>query len=225
MDRTVIRYSHCLREIYCFSEDNNVSGSFYGEAYGNKDTKRKTCPICSGPLKFSLLDAPRIVPCPFSNGHRVPCAFIIGSVHGPLFLGEWSDTELHVGISNSEGLVYNYTLSGIRTEEQGWEQCICIRLVPPCREDLTEVWDKELQQFSSLPMWDPDRFNEEREFGSCCYGFALTFINHMRSLEQKASLSRDDFTRMYVLPHMKTASKYLRVYQNILQHGFHIAGT
>lgn len=67
------------------------------------------------------------------------------------------------------------------------------------------------------------RFAEEREFGSCCYGFALTFINHMRSLDGRVSLSRDEFTASHVLPRMKTVSLYISIYQAVSRHGFHIA--
>lgn len=66
------------------------------------------------------------------------------------------------------------------------------------------------------------RFHEEREYGSCCYGFALTFINRMRSLDLKAPLSRNEFTSAHVLPRMKRASMYIKVYEEISQHGFYI---
>ncbi|XP_073681645.1 MKRN2 opposite strand, tandem duplicate 1 [Garra rufa] len=138
---------------------------------------------------------------------------------------EWDDTEIHVGLSNSEGLVYNYTLSGVRRDDRGWEQCVCIQLCPPGRHELRESWDRELEQFSTSPEWVSERFDEEREFGSCCYGFALTFINHMRSLDGKVSLSRDEFTGSHVLPRMKTVSLYISIYHAILQHGFYIANT
>ncbi|XP_051528344.1 MKRN2 opposite strand, tandem duplicate 1 [Myxocyprinus asiaticus] len=210
MDKTVIKYRHCGRDIYSFSHQND-------------DLERSHCPFCHQILTFGLLDAPVTLPCPFINGHKVACAFLIGSVHGPSYLGEWHDTEIHVGLSSSEGRVYNYTLSGIRKDDHGWEQCVCLQLVPPWRHDLRESWDRGLEEFSALPEWVSERFHEEREFGSCCYGFALTFINHMRSLDGKMSLSRDEFTGQHVLPTMKTVSIYIKIYQAISQHGFHIA--
>lgn len=67
------------------------------------------------------------------------------------------------------------------------------------------------------------RFYEEREFGSCCYGFAMAFINHIRTLEGNSTLSREEFTGTHILPRIKTVSKYIRVYQEISQNTFYIA--
>ncbi|XP_016340082.1 MKRN2 opposite strand, tandem duplicate 1 [Sinocyclocheilus anshuiensis] len=218
MERTVIKYRHCGRNIHRFSAPD-------ASCSPRADDSQRSCPICHHTLAFGLLDAPVALTCPIRNGHTVPCAFLIGSMHGPSHLGEWHDTEIHVGLSNSEGLVYNYTLSGVRRDVRGWEQCVCIQLCPPWRDELRESWDRELEQFSALPEWVSERFDEEREFGSCCYGFALTFINHMRSLDGKASLSRDQFTGSHILPRMKTVSLYINIYHAILQHGFYIANT
>ncbi|XP_056324241.1 MKRN2 opposite strand, tandem duplicate 1 [Danio aesculapii] len=218
MEETVIKYRHCGRNIYSFSRPN---GGYSERPAG----AARQCPICHQILTFGLLDAPVSVPCPLRDGHKVSCAFLIGSAHGPSHLGEWQDSEIHVGLSDSDGLVYNYTLSGVRRDDRGWEQCVCVQLVPPWRPDLRELWDTHLQLFALLPEWASERFEEEREFGSCCYGFALTFINRMRSLDNKDRLSRDEFTGRHILPRMKTVSLYISIYQTILQHGFHIANT
>lgn len=58
------------------------------------------------------------------------------------------------------GVVYSYTLSGVQKDEHGWEQCVSVQLVPPYREELTQLWDKELNLFSSLPAWTPERWVE-----------------------------------------------------------------
>ncbi|XP_026096517.1 MKRN2 opposite strand, tandem duplicate 1 [Carassius auratus] len=205
MENTLIRFTHCGRSIFSFSGPGELQ-----------------CPVCQQRVRFGLLDAPVALPCPFRSGHTVPCALLIACARGPAHLAEWHDTEIHVGLSDSAGLVYNYTLSGVRRDECGWERCVCVQLGSERTPERRESWDTELERFSSLPQWAPERFAEEREFGSCCYGFALTFINHMRSLEEKESLSRDQFTGSHVLPRMKTVSLYISIYQAVLQHGFHI---
>ncbi|XP_016112997.1 MKRN2 opposite strand protein-like [Sinocyclocheilus grahami] len=129
------------------------------------------------PLTFGLLDAPVALLCPFRSGHTVP------------------------------SLVYNYTLSGVRRDERGWEPCV----------------DTGAQGIMGQSWSSATQLAEESEFGSCCYGFALTFINHMRSLDGKVSLSRDQFTGSHLLPRMKTVSLYVNIHHAILQHGFYIA--
>ncbi|XP_061074825.1 MKRN2 opposite strand, tandem duplicate 1 isoform X2 [Conger conger] len=138
---------------------------------------------------------------------------------------EDDDSELHIGITDSKGLVYNYTLAGIRRDDCGWEQCISVPLVQPDRNSLKEQWHRELEQFSSTDSWTSQRFCEEREFGSRCYGFALSFINHMRAIEGQRLLTRDEFTGKFVLPRIKMASKYIKTYQEVSKHGFYVADT
>ncbi|CAM4733274.1 unnamed protein product [Leuciscus chuanchicus] len=204
MEKTVIKYRHCGRDVYSFSSYSQCQ-----------------CPICHQTPTFGLLNAPVALSCPFTNGHKVSCAFLIGSIHGPSHLGEWSDSEIHVGLSNSEGLVYNYTLSGVRRDAGGWERCVCVCVCVCVR--LARSWDAELEKFSALPEWTSERFEEERVFGSCCYGFALSFINHMLLLTGHECLSRDQFTQRHVLPRMKTVSRYINIYHAISQHGFYTA--
>ncbi|KAG7478100.1 hypothetical protein MATL_G00076900 [Megalops atlanticus] len=229
MDRTLVKFRHCGHDIYCFSDHVNAcyepvalcSHAFPVECVVTK-SRLLYCPVCFERLKFNILDAPVSIPCPFTNGHKVPCAFCIGSMHGPLHFSDLDDSELHVGITNSEGVVYNYTLTGIRRDESGWEQCISVPLVQPDSDSLKKQWDGELEQFSCLALWGPERFYEEREFGSSCYAFVLTFINHMQDKEGKSCLTRDEFTGRYVLPRMKIVSKYIKVYQEISKHSFYV---
>ncbi|XP_063072158.1 MKRN2 opposite strand, tandem duplicate 1 [Engraulis encrasicolus] len=221
MDRTIIKFNHCETDIYRFTVLPHFTEANEG-APSHEEFKQ--CPLCFETLAFDLLNAPVSVPRPFVNAHKVPCAFAIGSVHGPSFIGEWHDTELHVGITSSTGVVHNYTLSGVRRDDQGWEKCLCLQLVPPWRNNLTHTWDNELEQFCSTSDWTPERFHEEREFGSCCYAFALAFVNHIQVLEGKTPLSKEEFTGTHILPRIKTISKYIQVYQAIAQHGFYAAG-
>lgn len=59
MDKSVIKFSHCDKDIFCF---------FVPEE----------CPECG--TSFSgrrLEEAPISIPNPFTNGHKTPCAFLI----------------------------------------------------------------------------------------------------------------------------------------------------
>lgn len=59
MDKSVIKFSHCDKDIFCF---------FVPEE----------CPECG--MSFSgrrLEEAPISIPNPFTNGHKTPCAFLI----------------------------------------------------------------------------------------------------------------------------------------------------
>ncbi|XP_048878081.1 MKRN2 opposite strand, tandem duplicate 1 isoform X2 [Brienomyrus brachyistius] len=216
MDRSIIRFSHCDKYIYCFSFHNNVSGDSAGRS------PSPHCPLCHSYLRFGLLDAPVSIRTPFDNGHAVPYALTIGSMHGPLYISERDNSELHVGITNSKGVVYNYTMRGIRRDETGWERCVAVRLVQPGAANTMNLWDRELERFALSDMWAPERFHEEREFGTCCYAFALGFINQVRAAGGKRCLTRDEFTATHILPRMKTTSTYVQIYREVLERDFYM---
>ncbi|XP_067361487.1 MKRN2 opposite strand, tandem duplicate 1 isoform X2 [Channa argus] len=132
---------------------------------------------------------------------------------------EENESELHVGISNSKGVVFSYTELGVLRQQVGWEQSIIVPLVAPGNDRM--LWDTQLETFSNLNTWTGDRFQEQREFGSCCYGFALSYINHVMRSEGSEPITREHFTSQYILHRMEAASKYLSVYQDVCQHGYH----
>ncbi|XP_062842437.1 MKRN2 opposite strand protein [Trichomycterus rosablanca] len=203
MDRSVIKISHCDKDIFCF---------FVPEE----------CPECG--VSFSgrrLEEAPVSIPNPFTNGHKVPCAFLIAPAEENILREFDGGSDLHTGITDTTGAVYNYTKEGVRRDRQGWERCISIPLVQPDMYNLINQWDQYLEKFSSNQMWDPvwKSFNEEDHN---CYTFTLTFINCVLATQTKKALGKDEFTQTFVLPRVKRASKYSALCQEISKHHFYI---
>uniref|UniRef100_A0A673KX53 MKRN2 opposite strand protein-like N-terminal domain-containing protein n=1 Tax=Sinocyclocheilus rhinocerous TaxID=307959 RepID=A0A673KX53_9TELE len=61
MDKSVIKFNHCDKDIYCFFVPDQ-------------------CPECG--VSFSgkrLEEAPVSIPNPVGNGHKAPCAFLVAS--------------------------------------------------------------------------------------------------------------------------------------------------
>ncbi|GAA6233085.1 MKRN2 opposite strand protein-like [Lates japonicus] len=204
--RDLLRFRHCGRTVY----------TLHGPA-------GLRCPVCGLAVRLGLMEAPIRIQTPFRDGHRTTCCFLITSRHGAAGFSEENESELHVGISNSEGVVFSYTESGVQRQQQGWELSIVVPLVAPSNNSLSfrTLWDEQLETYSRLKTWMADRFQEQREFGSCCYGFALSFINHVMRPEGSQPISRERFTCWYVLPRMEMTSRYLSVYQHICQHGYY----
>nr|XP_057911133.1 MKRN2 opposite strand, tandem duplicate 1 [Doryrhamphus excisus] len=201
----LLRFTHCGNTVFT-----------------SADAAGLRCPVCGQVVRFALSEAPVRIQCPIRDGHRTSCCFLVTSQSGAVGLGE-ENSELHVGISNSEGLVFSYTESGIQCQQQGWEQSIIIPLVAPGNHivDFKKRWDAQLEAFAAVDTWTPDRFPEEREFGSCCYGFALGFINQVMMSQRKRPISREHFTCDYVLPGIERANRYLSVFQHVCRHGHH----
>ncbi|XP_074692760.1 MKRN2 opposite strand protein isoform X2 [Strix aluco] len=138
-EAAILRVRHCGADIFC-----------------RRAPPR--CPACGRPLRGAgLLAAPVRLPCPFRHGHRQPCAFLLRPSAGTFLGGYDGKSDLHVGITNSNGVVYNYNEEGIHRSESGWEQCISIPLVQPDMFGLLQQWDKLLEEFSVGEAWLPHR--------------------------------------------------------------------
>ncbi|KAM9408144.1 LOW QUALITY PROTEIN: MKRN2 opposite strand protein-like [Pholidichthys leucotaenia] len=203
MERSVIRLSHCQKEIFCFSVP-------------------EVCPSCGEELMGErLAEAPISLPSPLTNGHKSSCCLLVAPArdnHDRDFTGT---SDLHTGISNTKGVVYNYTKEGVRRDQSGWERCVSVPLVRPDMFHLMAQWDQYLERFSDSPMWDPawHKFDEDEHN---CFSFCLQFVNSVLAAEGRGALSRDDFTRSFILPRMRRVSKYTTLYQHIQRHQFYM---
>uniref|UniRef100_A0A8C5QW02 MKRN2 opposite strand n=1 Tax=Leptobrachium leishanense TaxID=445787 RepID=A0A8C5QW02_9ANUR len=203
LEQDLLKFSHCSRDIYC-------------------SRIPQLCPVCgqSAVSSWSLQDAPISIPTPFQNGHREKCCFLLKPTAG--LFGDYDGcSDLHVGISSTSGLVFHYNETGIHSDDAGWEQCVCVPLVPPDYYALINQWDSYLQDFVATDTWLPPRYNEEDHN---CYTFALQFINGIQTLQEKPSFSKTEFTERFVLPRTKRVSKYMTVLREVTYNGFYIVG-
>nr|XP_006631171.1 PREDICTED: MKRN2 opposite strand protein [Lepisosteus oculatus] len=201
MEKAVIKFHHCDKDIYCFFVPEN-------------------CPVCGESLSCRRFEeAPVSIPSPFAGGQRAKCSFLVKPTTGE-FLREYDGrSDLHVGITNTKGVVYNYNETGICRDELGWDQSVSVPLVQPDMYSLINQWDCYLEQFSSAEMWHSQRYNETEHN---CYTYALTFINCVLATQGKSSLSKTEFTEKFVLPRTKRASRYITLYQEISENYFYI---
>ncbi|XP_078103720.1 MKRN2 opposite strand protein-like [Sander vitreus] len=203
MDVCVIRVSHCEKEIFCFSVPEE-------------------CPSCGEQLRGSRLqEAPVSLPSPLTNGHKTSCCLLVAPAQDNTHREFDGMSDLHTGVSNTSGVVYNYTQGGVVRDQSGWESCVSVPLVRPDMFPLLAQWDRYLNQFSDGPMWDPawHRFDEEHHN---CFTFCLGFINSVLAAEGRSSVSRDTFTRSFILPRMRRVTKYTTLYRHIQRHQYYM---
>ncbi|XP_037630747.1 MKRN2 opposite strand protein-like isoform X2 [Sebastes umbrosus] len=185
MDLPVIRLSHCQKEIFCFSVPEE-------------------CPSCGEELRGSRLqEAPVSLPSPLSNGHKTSCCLLVAPAHDNHNREFDGTSDLHTGISNTSGVVYNYTRGGVSREQSGWERCVSVPLVRPDMFHLLAQWDQYLDRFSDGPMWDPA-------------------WHSVLAAEGRSSLSRETFTHSFILPRMRRVTKYTTLYRHIERHKYYM---
>ncbi|XP_055460194.1 MKRN2 opposite strand protein [Psammomys obesus] len=198
--KPLIKFRHCERSIYSFSVP-------------------QCCPLCQGEVGSTRIeDAPISISDPFSNGHQEKCSFLLKPTRGTFLRDYDGRSDLHVGVTNTLGVVYNYNAHGVQRDSAGWERSLSVPLVQPSMFGLMDQWDKYLEDFSASPAWLPHRYDENHHN---CSSFALTFINLVLAMEGKEPLDKSEFTEKYVIPRTRLASKYITLYRAIQERGFH----
>ncbi|KFO27463.1 MKRN2 opposite strand protein [Fukomys damarensis] len=198
--KPLIKFNHCKRSIYSFGVP-------------------RCCPLCQEALGLAeLANAPVSACSPFTNGHQEKCCFLLRPTQGT-FLREYDGkSDLHVGITNTNGVVYNYDGRGVQRDRTGWEQSLAVPLLQPGMLGLQDQWDRYLEDFSAHGAWLPHRYEEDHHN---CYSYTLTFINCILATEGKEQLNKSEFTEKYVVPRTRLASKYIVLYRAIEEHGFY----
>ncbi|XP_008571097.1 PREDICTED: putative uncharacterized protein C3orf83 homolog [Galeopterus variegatus] len=199
--KSLIKFNHCEKSIYSFSVP-------------------QCCPLCHQDVgSRKLEEAPVSISNPFTNGHQEKCSFLLRPTQGT-FLREYDGrSDLHVGITNTKGVVYNYNVHGVQRDEAGWEQSLSIPLLQPNMFGLMDQWDRYLEDFSTTGTWLPHRYEEDHHN---CYSYTLTFINCILTMEGREQLDKSEFTEKYVVPRTRLASKYITLYRAIEEHGFYV---
>ncbi|TEA42572.1 hypothetical protein DBR06_SOUSAS1610059 [Sousa chinensis] len=199
--KPIIKFNHCQKYIYSFSVP-------------------PCCPLCWQDVgSRKLEEAPVSIPNPFTDGHQEECSFLLRPTQGT-FLREYDGrSDLHVGITNTNGVVYNYTVHGVQRDEAGWGQSVSIPLLQPGMFGLMDQWDEYLEDFSTTGAWLPHRYEEDHHN---CYSYALKFINCVLATQGEERLDRDEFTEKFVIPRTRKASKYIMLYRMIEEHGFYV---
>ncbi|KAK5873186.1 hypothetical protein PBY51_013819 [Eleginops maclovinus] len=203
MDPPVVRLAHCQKQIFCLS----VPGE---------------CPSCGEDLRGSRLqEAPVSLPSPFSNAHKTSCCLLVAPAHNNTSREFDGTSDLHTGISNTAGVVYNYTCAGVVRDHSGWERCVSVPLVRPDMFHLLNQWDQYLQNHSEGPSWDPawHRFDEEHHN---CLSFCLSFVNSVLAAEGRVALSRETFTQNFILPRVQRVQKYCFLYKHLQTHQYYL---
>uniref|UniRef100_A0A8D1C8P0 MKRN2 opposite strand n=1 Tax=Sus scrofa TaxID=9823 RepID=A0A8D1C8P0_PIG len=199
--KPIVKFNHCQKSIYSFSVPPR-------------------CPLCRHDVGSRRLEeAPISISNPFTNGHHEKCSFLLRPTQGT-FLREYDGrSDLHVGITNTKGVVYNYTVHGVQRDKAGWEQSVSIPLLQPGMFGLMDQWDKYLEDFSTAGAWLPHRYEEDHHN---CYSYTLMFINCVLTTEGKERLDKNEFTEKFVVPRTRKASKYITLYRAIEERGFYV---
>lgn len=206
-DPGVLCFQHCKHKVFGF----NLPDS---------------CPICSKDLNTEPLQLPPFrIPYPFVRASQNPCSLVIKPTRGD-FLHDYRNTaDLHIGITNSESIVYEYDHEGLHTDyTSSWSQCLAVPIIHDHRGELDpvwrEYWDFTLHTTARQEQWTEERY-DEHNFN--CYSFILDFLSALRPPKlSMVDLTATSVCSQLIVPYTSTAAKYISLYRKIVKHNFFI---
>ncbi|KAK7084283.1 protein of unknown function (DUF4796) [Halocaridina rubra] len=217
LDPGILCYQHCRGRLFAFQLPD-------------------VCSICSADLRSAPLNVPPFrVPYPFVRASQSPCSLVIKPSRGDFLHDYKSSHNLHIGVTDSEGQVYEYEQEGLHSDyTSSWNQCLAIPVIsgssfsqsssPSSYSSSSsrqldpvwkEYWDFTLYTLAKDPVWCEDRYNET---AFNCYSFVVDFLKRLGppGLEVK-NLSKTSLCSQLLLPHTVPAAKYISLYRSLLK--------
>ncbi|XP_066948813.1 MKRN2 opposite strand protein isoform X2 [Macrobrachium rosenbergii] len=138
----------------------------------------------------------------------------------PPFSDYKSTHDLHIGVTDSEGRVFEYEQEGLHSDyTSSWSQCLAIPIISDSSNRLDpvwqEYWDFTLNTLAKDPVWCEERY-DETSFN--CYSFVVEFLQRLAppGLEVK-TLSKTSLCSQLFLPYTIPAAKYISLYRSLLK--------
>eukprot|EP00049_Salpingoeca_infusionum_P013380 m.249924 g.249924 ORF g.249924 m.249924 type:complete len:292 (-) comp15431_c0_seq5:211-1086(-) len=160
-------------------------------------SKVKTCPSCQkslgedcGSRQFLRLWRP-------ANGHEVPHSLVVKRV------GQgWGEAStavdsgvLHAGVTNRDGKVVSFDTSGLRVDDDGYEESIVLSLAEGATNDIDVALAKLEAQWTGVK-YDPSKQN--------CFDFVIALLNEVE-YDGHDGWQKVQFTAQYMVPLVKVA--------------------
>ncbi|XP_076755150.1 MKRN2 opposite strand protein-like [Xylocopa sonorina] len=161
----------------------------------------KICPICQSCIVDYKIE-PFLVPYPYTNAIYEENSIVIRPSQGN-FLNDYHITDdLHIGITNSQGIVFEYDKEGLVINDcSKWTKCIAIRLIPSSWDN---HWNETLTIMLKDPKWRSDNYNESL---MNCFNFVIEFLNNLK-YTNLSFVNKETICEKLILPKIRDALKY-----------------
>ncbi|KAH9513560.1 MKRN2 opposite strand protein [Bulinus truncatus] len=174
------------------------------------------CPLCHEPTATTECRIPPyILPSPFSSSLKFKRAIVLKPTLGDFIRCYTRACNLHIGITDDKGLVYDFDEDGLN-QRSVWPEVL---LVLSCQLGETEAWDKTLRHMClQQAVWSKQRYHEHHWN---CFDFVLNFLIHLNypELIGPSLMSKADFCDIFLVGKTKKAEQYIHLYRQALQNG------
>ncbi|XP_063605048.1 MKRN2 opposite strand protein-like [Penaeus indicus] len=201
LDPGIVCYQHCEGRLFSFSLPSS-------------------CYLCGADLSVEPLTCPPFrLPYPFVRASQAPCSIVIKPTKGDFLHDYRSSNDLHIGVTDSEGRVFEYDHEGLHSDyTSSWTQSLGVSVISdPATGRLDpvwlEYWDFTLHTMAQDPTWAEDRY-DETSFN--CYSFVLEFLKKLGPPGIKTKgLSKTSLCEQLLVPHTTAAAKYISLYRKL----------
>ncbi|KAL4220389.1 MKRN2 opposite strand [Mactra antiquata] len=201
MDVEEIRcFQHCERDqnILCFSIPHQ-------------------CPVCGHDTRTTQLRIPPyVIQSPFTDAQCTQCSIVIKPTVGH-FLHEFTDkSNLHIGLTDSQGTVYEYDERGVTVGDTTWNYCL--RVILHSVDGVTSPdWDRILKHCVNERLWKQEYYDESLHN---CFDFVLFCLRKMGlDRDIPCLIDRSLFCQQLIIPETIKAGKYISLYREIVKNG------
>lgn len=145
------------------------------------------------------------------------CCFMIKPTVGSFLYDFTNQSNLHIGIVNSYGKVYEFDERGVSVGNVNWTCCLKVELFKEAGSFMT-LWDEALETFKNNELWTSEYYDENKHN---CYDFVLAFAVEFGLHQYYPSLlDRGRFCEEMIVSKTASAGKYISLYREIVRCGY-----
>lgn len=117
--------------------------------------------------------------------------------------------DLHIGITNSNGNVFEFDKCGLVINDNiKWKNCAAIEMIP---DSWQMFWDEILTEMCNDSKWKPSNYNDAT-FN--CFNFVISFLQKL-NYKNTQFMNKEEMCEAFVLPRIQTILKYASIYKNL----------
>ncbi|KAF2356549.1 Protein of unknown function DUF4796 [Trinorchestia longiramus] len=159
------------------------------------------------------------LPCPLRRASQNPCCVAIKPTRGDFLHDYESGDDLHIGITDSEGCVYEFSVDGLQSEcGDSFNGCVLVNVLEDNEDPVwQEYWNTALSTTIAAHDWSKESYDENERN---CYSFVIEFLKTLQPPALKNfHLTKLSFCSSFVVPRASAAARYIAIYRAVKKDG------
>jgi len=202
METEIRCFQHCSRDwnILCF-------------------TIPDVCPLCGhDTMTTEMRIPPYLIQSPLTDANTTQCCVVIKPTIGCFLTDYTNQSNLHIAVTNTAGVVYEFDERGVTVGGSDWTQCLRVNVLGILSETVYKKCDETLAIMAQNETWTKEKYNE---FSHNCYDFVMQFLRNISNVVKTGCLeSRSLFCEQVIVPVTSKAGKYISMYRTVATDGY-----